>query len=388
MQDADPAAELRTAPREILVAGTAGRSSTAAMIASILVSAGQPVVRIDAGYVHSPEELLTLNGAPLPPGTLPAAPTPADAKALDAWLAGALDLLLVSEKPAWIVRSGTRTPGETANLLVFTPVLPTEHSAGANASALLEGLPRSVAAVSSLQRESVLDVLRPAYGDLVELALVCRLSRGQSSLEGQEFRLKTPLNEYRVRLQLTGAFQAENAATAILAVEQLAASGVVITPAAVSAALAELRLPARCEIVKRQPLVIVDAASTQFSLQRVCEAVRELAGGRRVTLILDLSAGLPPAGAVEAASRLRPDLVVSLGAAPPEVRDALRHAAYEQGLPLQLAADTSAAVDAALGGAGDRDVICVAGSRRAAATARAQILGLTPADAGLNYTGT
>jgi len=371
-----------------VVTGTAGRSSTAAMIAAILVSAGLPVVRIDSDFVHSPQEMLSLNGAPLPPGALPAAPTPGDAKALDAWLAGALDLLLAAEKPSWIVRSGTRPRGETANLLVFTPVLPTERSAGENASALLEGLPRSVAAVSSLQRESVLDVLRPAYGDLVELALVCRLSRGQSSLEGQDFRLKTPLNEYRVRLQLAGVFQAENAAAAILAVEQLAASGVVITPPAVTAALAELRLPARCEIVKRQPLVIVDAASIQVSLQRVCETVRDLAGGRHVTLILDLSSELTPAGAVQAASMLRPDLVVTLDPAPPEVRDALRDAAYEQGLPLQLAPDTCAAVDAALGGAGDRDVICIAGSRRSAAVARAQILGLTPADAGLNYTGT
>ncbi len=87
--------------------------------------------------------------------------------------------------------------------------------------------------------------------------LPCRLSRGQASMDGQEFRLKSPANEYRIRLErVAGELQVENAAVAILAAEQLAPAGVAITPATVATALAEVRLPARCEIVKREPLII------------------------------------------------------------------------------------------------------------------------------------
>jgi folylpolyglutamate synthase/dihydropteroate synthase len=323
MPEPDPMAATTSRRREILVAGTAGRSSISSMIAAILAGAGQ--------------------------------------------------------QDAWIVRSDLTESAEPVELAVFAPILPAARGTDESAAAITQTMPPVRRAVTSLQRESVLDVLRPAYPGLAEVASLCRLSRGRVNLDGQDFRLKTPRDEYRIHLQVSGSFQVENAATAVLAVEQL---GLDISPAAVASALAELRLPARCEILKRQPLVLVDAGSLTASLRRVCDTVRELAGGRHITLVLDLGSGLSPAGAVEAALPLQPELVAVLGNSPPETRTELREAAYDQDLALQLAPDIGSAVDAALGGAGPRDVVCVAGSRRAAAAARAQILGILPADSG------
>lgn len=89
---------------------------------------------------------------------------------------------------------------------------------------------------------------------------------------------------------LLGAHQAENAATAIALLARLRPRGVTVTERAIRDGLAAVRWPGRCEIVQRDPLVIVDGAQNAASARSLRCALEQLWPGRPVTLVLGISA--------------------------------------------------------------------------------------------------
>src|SRR5262249_29388095 len=84
-------------------------------------------------------------------------------------------------------------------------------------------LRRGTRAVMSLQRESAAEVFRARCASLdvplAEVATSCQLAIDKTDADGSAFRLKTARASYRVTLPLLGRHQVENAATAVLAVE-------------------------------------------------------------------------------------------------------------------------------------------------------------------------
>lgn len=84
---------------------------------------------------------------------------------------------------------------------------------------------------------------------------------------------------------LTGSHQRKNAAVAIAAIESLRGRGWTIDEAAVRRGLAQVRCPVRIEVVGRSPLVILDAAHNWASAGALLDAVSEMeATGRRVLI--------------------------------------------------------------------------------------------------------
>ncbi|HDR00387.1 MAG TPA: bifunctional folylpolyglutamate synthase/dihydrofolate synthase [candidate division WOR-3 bacterium] len=102
--------------------------------------------------------------------------------------------------------------------------------------------------------------------------------------DGVEFSVLGRLGAGRVRLDLLGPHQVENCRTALAALGVLAASEsrVLLGPAA--AGLAGVRIPGRCEVVEREPLVVVDSCHNPDSGAALARAV---AGhiGRPVVLL-------------------------------------------------------------------------------------------------------
>ncbi|HVC31207.1 MAG TPA: hypothetical protein VND24_08465 [Steroidobacteraceae bacterium] len=232
--------------------------------------------------------------------------------------------------------------------------------------------------VAAPQRESVLDVLRASYPELCEVAKLCAMSRGRAGLDGQDLRLRTPKREYGLKLPLLGRQQLENAATAILAVEQLASAGVMLTADAAHTALSSLRLPGRIEPVKRRPLILVDIAEAPEAMRRLVDTLQNDLGLRRPLVILAAmrQADFPALAAPLAA--LDPNLILARapdgGMAEPMN---LAQACLDAGLPMPRVEDLTAAVDEALA-ANPSESACIAGPRAFVATARAYILGLMP----------
>jgi dihydrofolate synthase/folylpolyglutamate synthase len=75
-------------------------------------------------------------------------------------------------------------------------------------------------------------------------------------------------------LGLIGEHQARNAAVALAVVEELQAQGVTISAAAVARGLEQVSWPARLEIVQRRPLVLLDCAHNVASAQALVQALR------------------------------------------------------------------------------------------------------------------
>jgi dihydrofolate synthase/folylpolyglutamate synthase len=78
-----------------------------------------------------------------------------------------------------------------------------------------------------------------------------------------------------LKLNLIGEHQASNAAVVVVAVEELRRLGTPISDRAVRDGLAEVRWPARMEIVGRQPLILLDGAHNLASAEAVVRTLTE-----------------------------------------------------------------------------------------------------------------
>jgi dihydrofolate synthase/folylpolyglutamate synthase len=84
-----------------------------------------------------------------------------------------------------------------------------------------------------------------------------------------------------MEIGLLGEHQAANAAVAIAAVEELRAQGLTIDDSAVSAGLAGVCWPARLEVLGRRPLVLLDCAHNLASAQALIDTLQtSFPGGR------------------------------------------------------------------------------------------------------------
>ena len=240
-----------------------------------------------------------------------------------------------------------------------------------------------VRAVMGLQRESAADVLREQCerlgASLVEVAESCQLARGRSSLDEQEFRLRTPGGDYRLKLPLLGRFQQENAVTAILAVEQLRESGVELSPQSAAASLAAVRWPGRVEVLKRSPLVVVDGAHSPDSARRLAQVVKDELPHRALLMVVGFSSDKDLDQFAAPFAALDP-VVFATASRHPRAASAVDAGRpfQELGLLTRLAPDVAAALDTALGEAAAADMILVTGSLFVAAEAREALLGLLP----------
>jgi dihydrofolate synthase/folylpolyglutamate synthase len=232
------------------------------------------------------------------------------------------------------------------------------------------------------QRESAADVIRRVAGEqgaaLVEVAQACALSRQRASLDGQELTLRTPVDTYKLRLPLLGRHQLDNAATAVLAVEALAArSDVALEAAAVREGIANTRWPCRIEVVRRKPLVIIDGAHDRDSARRLAQTVRDDIGRSGVVVVV----GTQRDKDIEAvADELAPlaSQAIATRSRSPRARDAreVARAFAERELPVAIEEAAGAAVDAALAIAGGDGTIVVCGSLFVAAEAKEHLLGI------------
>ena len=99
-------------------------------------------------------------------------------------------------------------------------------------------------------------------------------------------------------LRLLGIHQAANAALAVAVCEELRRQNWSITDDALRAGLAELSLPARIEIVLRDPTVVLDVAHNVASAQALTEVLESSFGDRQRTLLLAVSKDKDVAGIV------------------------------------------------------------------------------------------
>jgi dihydrofolate synthase/folylpolyglutamate synthase len=137
---------------------------------------------------------------------------------------------------------------------------------------------------------------------------------------GQQLRLQGLGGEYDdVFLPLFGAHQAQNAATALAAVEAFLGAGATtgtIDVETVRAAFAAVRSPGRLERVRTSPTVLVDAAHNPAGMAATVDAVRESFDFTRLVGVVAAVHGKDVSGMLAALEDVCAELVVTQNGSP------------------------------------------------------------------------
>lgn len=296
--------------RFIHVAGTNGKGSVCACLASVLTAAGYRVGLNTSPHLERFHERIQVDGVPIPDEALgrlteevqkaaermPEAPTEFEVITaiaflyflqekcqiviLETGLGGALDASNVIDTPDAAVL--------TAMGIDHGAILGRTQKEIAQAKAGIIKPGGTVVSMGGCQEADAVfrTVCRERGAELIELDR-SRLSRPELSLEGCRFSF-SPYTDLRV--SLAGCCQAVNAATAITTLEALGRKGWRISSEALRKGLSSVRWPGRFEVLGRNPTVILDGAHNPQGIAAAAESFRTLCPGRKAVLLLGILA--------------------------------------------------------------------------------------------------
>ena len=186
--------------------------------------------------------------------------------------------------------------------------------------------------------------------------------RGKWNLDGQEVRIRGSFGQIEVRTPLLGAFQVENVALAVTALDEFRRTGLAIPDEAIRRGLEATRWPARLERIRARPLVLVDGAHNRPAAEALASSLVELFPNQKLSLVIGILNDKDLQGM---AAALGP-LASHVYACRPKTHRAFD--AEEVALAFESFAETVSipavrdAIDAAVSRARDEDIVLITGS--------------------------
>jgi dihydrofolate synthase/folylpolyglutamate synthase len=331
----------------IQVAGTNGKTTTARMVDELLRGFGLRVGRFTSPHLQSIRERIVLDGQPVTPerfvethddiapyvqmvdaaGEHPMsffevmvglayalfADAPVDVAVVEVGMGGTWDATNVVDARVAVVTPVSLDHAEYLGPDVATIAGEKAGIITADSVAVLAG--QQPGALDALVRRAVeVDAVVAREG--TEFGVLDR----KVALGGQQLRLQGLGGEYPdVYLPLFGAHQAQNAVTALAAVEAFLGAGAATGPIdveTVRAAFAAVRSPGRLERVRTSPTVLVDAAHNPAGMAATVEAVRESFDFTRLVGVVACVRGKDVAGMLAELEPLCAELVVTEHSSP------------------------------------------------------------------------
>ncbi len=197
--------------------------------------------------------------------------------------------------------------------------------------------------------------------------------------ERQSLHVRGRLAGYNLSIPLLGQHQLENAVTAVAALEVLAERGFNISAGGITDGLAKVNWEGRLQVLSRRPLVVVDGAHNTDSARRLRQSLEQYFEFDRAILIIGLSLDKDLPGIVSELVPLFSEVIVTRSIHPRAMATGPIVAEFgRRGIKAGETDAISVALPLALGMAGDRDLICVTGSLFVAAGAieQAGVIGL------------
>ena len=266
--------------RIIHVTGTKGKGSTAAMIASVLASAGYRVGLFTSPHLERVEERIRVNGEPIGGGELAAlvnrlAP---EVRRMEAGppphptffeMSTALGFLHFVQRRCDFAVIEVGLGGRFDSSNVCRPLVSVITTVGLDHTAqlgnTLEQIAYQKAGIIKRGVPVVCGVTQPGPRTVIEKV---------AAEVGAPLILKAH-GRPSVGLALLGRHQQANAAIAVATIDQLRRAGVPISDAAVARGLAEVKWPARIEVIRREPTVVLDTAHNVPSVEALVNTLRE-----------------------------------------------------------------------------------------------------------------
>jgi dihydrofolate synthase/folylpolyglutamate synthase len=232
---------------------------------------------------------------------------------------------------------------------------------------------RNVVCVSAPQNEEAAAVLRKQAGDANAPIFVvgedCATDFDGSSLT--YYSKELAING--ISSGAPGPVQRTNTATAILALEKL--EGFDIAESDIVAGLAAARPPARCQLIKGEPDIIVDTAHTESGVINLLACIKEL-GERNKVLVCGLSADKDVTAFADIIGP-EVDAVIAVAAAVPRSMAAGELLGYFVDInpSLDTASSVATGIEKAREFAGGNGLVVVAGSFYVAGEALTHLIG-------------
>ncbi len=304
--------------KSVHVAGTNGKGSTSAFIASVLRAAGYRVGLYTSPHLVDFTERIRINGEPISEAKVVElarrvregyergaqsirsslnptffevttavafsyfAEEGVDLAVIEAGMGGRLDSTNVVTPLVSVI---TNIDLEHMEFLGNT----IERIAAEKAGIIKPGIP---VVTGATQPEAVAVIERVAADKGAHVLLRNRDFRAERLVSGREqvFNYQGTNTAYKqLRLALPGGYQVENAALAVAAIERVRAAGVDVDEAALRSGLAQTRWEGRLERVAQNPDVYLDGAHNPASAKMLAGAVREMRPEyERVVLVLGI----------------------------------------------------------------------------------------------------
>ena len=284
----------------IHVGGTNGKTTTARMIDSLLFEMGLRTGRFTSPHLESYLERISINGQPIDPKAmifsyndiaayLDFMDTKFDTPISFFEAITALAFAAFAEHPIDVGVIEVGMGGEwdatnvvNSNVAVIMPI-DLDHTeylgstiaeiAKTKAGIIKEG---SFVVLAQQQPEAAVELLKQAAlvgADIAREGIEYVIESRTLAVGGQLLTIKTPKDTYEeIFLPLHGKHQASNAAAALVAVEAFFGEQE-LDYEAVLAGFANVQSPGRCEVLHRDPTVIIDAAHNPHGAKALTETI-------------------------------------------------------------------------------------------------------------------
>ncbi|HUQ41496.1 MAG TPA: Mur ligase family protein [Candidatus Limnocylindrales bacterium] len=379
----------------VLVAGTKGKGSTAAMLASILAASGVRAGLATKPHLQSYRERIRVDGAAIDDATL------------DVRIAALRPL--VNGLTRRLPEAGSPTTFELTSVLAYMhfaaercEVAVVEVGLGGKFDATNAADPH-VSVITAISRDHARELGTKLAGIATQKAGIVRPGRvaviapqpadARAAIFSACERAAAVRREVAALsmsaahgLALRGAHQRANASAAIAAAEALAEHGVGYTKDASARGIASLEWPGRFEIVPGTRVIVLDGAHNDGSAEALARTLRAEFPRRRFHFILGLMAEkdaravlgplLPIAGAIEVTQPRSPR---ALAAGDLATAIARSRGLVKKVVAIRTHADVASAIAAARRDARAEAVVCVTGSLALVGEAR-DVLGLPVAE--------
>jgi len=394
--------------KSVHIAGTKGKGSTAAMIASILQAAGYKTGLYTSPHLHTFRERIRLDGQLIGEKTVADLterlhPLVSQIEGLTTFeIMTALAFLYFAEERADLAVLEVGMGGRLDATNIVTPLVAVITSLSydhtqylGHTLALIAGekagiIKNGVVVVSAPQSPEAMAVIEETCQK--REALLFRVGKqwiwqgGKSSLEGQFFTVhrhnpashlspQSPEHSlkyerfsqkpYRRRywIPLLGEHQLDNATTAVAVAELLSALGVHISEEAIAQGLRQVRWPGRLEILSHTPFLVVDGAHNADSAHKLAMALRKHFRYERLFLIFGASLEKDIDGMLQELLPLVHRAIVTQARHPRATGvQSLRERFLACGCKPLSSPSVAEALDCALGLAQKQDLICATGS--------------------------
>jgi dihydrofolate synthase/folylpolyglutamate synthase len=377
------------------VAGTKGKGSTSAMIASILSEAGHRAGLYTSPHLHTFRERIRLDGemisadsvAALTERLQPLVAQVPDLTTFEIITALGFEYFAQSAVDVAVLEVGLGGRLDATNVVtplvaVITPISFDHmqylgHTLTAIATEKAGIIKPGVPVVSAPQPKEALAVIeatcRKRGSPLTVADRVWTRQMEEVTLHGQVFSTRRGNGKWSTyHLPLLGNHQLVNAVTALTTIDVLRRQGIDISAEAIANGLANVRWPGRLEIMGRHPWVVVDGAHNGDSAQKLAVALPALFSHRRMILVYGAMAGHSVPDMLAALLPIADEVILTRVDNPRGIDPAdLLAEVQAHGREAECIIPVAAALERALDIASTEDMVCATGSLYVVADARA-----------------